>query len=113
MSVIMNPDDLRGPVLLAIACNSEGDRAADDNGRVLCVGEGDLGAFTEMELESSSDMVGLRLENGYSEYSLFLGGTALVMVAVSTVMVLLSLMVSLSVMFGVYTNTKCLFRQQP
>ena len=48
---------------------------------------GDAGAFTEMELESSSDILGLMLENGYSEYSLFLGGTALVIVAVSTVII--------------------------
>ena len=48
---------------------------------------GELGAFTDTELDSVSDIAGLMLdkERGYSEYSLFLGGTGAVMVAVSTV----------------------------
>ena len=48
---------------------------------------GELGAFTDTELDSVSDMAGLMLDRarGYSEYSLFLGGTGAVMVAVSTV----------------------------
>ena len=48
---------------------------------------GELGAFTDTELDSVSDMAGLMLDRdrGDSEYSLFLGGTGAVMVAVSTV----------------------------
>ena len=88
MSVIMKPEDLRGPVLLAMACSSEGERDSTFKGAWLWGGEegaGDVGAFTE--LASVSDMTGLMLdrERGYSEYSLFLGGTGAVMVAVSTV----------------------------
>jgi len=47
---------------------------------------GELGGFTEIELESSSDIAGDILDRGYSEYSLFLGGTAEGIFAVSTVM---------------------------
>ena len=90
MSVIMKPEDLRGPVLLAMACSSEGERDSTFKGAWLWGGEegaGDMGAFTDIELASVSDMAGLMLdrERGYSEYSLFLGGTGAVMVAVSTV----------------------------
>ena len=87
MSVIMKPEDLRGPVLLAMACSSEG----ESEGAWFWGGEeegaGEPGAFTDTELDSVSDIAGLMLdkERGYSEYSLFLGGTGAVMVAVSTV----------------------------
>ena len=92
MSVIMKPEERSGAVLLAVmaACSEDtGDRES-----WLVSGAGELGAvFTvpgDTAGDSVSDMAGL--DTGYSEYSLFLGGTGAVMEAVSTVMVRTSLL---------------------
>ena len=81
MSVIMKPEDRRGPVLLAMAWSSAGERVLVW-WRGLGEGEGVLGVT---RCVSSSDMAGLQLA-GYSEKSLFFGGIAVEILAVSTVM---------------------------
>ena len=62
MSVIMNPEDRRGPVLLAMAWSSAGERGLA-GWRGLGEGEGVRGVTLRV---SSSDMLGLQL-TGYSE----------------------------------------------
>ena len=82
MSVIMKPEERRGPVLLAIAWSSAGERLVAPWWRGLAEGDGVLGVTRRV---SSSDMAGLQLA-GYSEKSLFFGGIAVEILAVSTVM---------------------------
>merc|ERR1719507_2381014 len=82
----MKPEDRRGPVLLAMAWSSAGERLLAWWWRGLGEGEGVLGVTLCV---SSSDMAGLQLA-GYSEKSLFFGGIAVEILAVSTVILSLT-----------------------
>ena len=84
--MIINPEDLRGAVLPARACRADGESWS---WVWSGVGEGVEGFTVCVCLSiSNSDISGLELETGYSEYSRFLGGTALEIFAVSTVMLI-------------------------